>query len=81
MVIIGLMEVYYLHQIFKIDFKIKPINKLRWRIDKNMSSGVWHQLSKQINTNNLKVLKQKSYVIHDGNEDSKMNSEIRKTNQ
>ena len=62
----------------KIDFKIKPINKLRWKVDKNISSGVWHQLSKQINTNNLKVLKtKKSYVIHDGNEDSKMNEQIR----
>ncbi len=62
----------------KINFNIKPISKLRWRFDKNISSGVWHQLSKQINTNNLKVLKtKKSYVIHDGNEDSKMNKQIR----
>lgn len=65
----------------KINYEIKEINKFRWNFDCNMSSGVWHELSKEINKMGLKVLKtKKSYVLHDGNDDSKMNSNIRKNN-
>jgi hypothetical protein len=42
----GLYEHEFIRQ---IKFKIDPINKLRWRMNKDISSGVWQQISKKIN--------------------------------
>lgn len=66
----------------KIGFKITPIRESRWSKNKNLSSGVWHQLSKKINLHDKKIHKTKiSYVIHDGNDISIMNNTLRKTHK
>lgn len=63
----------------KINYNINPINSNRWKINKNISSGVWEQISKKINNMGLKILKTNvSYVEHNGNFDSKMNYDVRK---
>jgi GT2 family glycosyltransferase len=64
----------------KINFKIDEIQMHRWNHDKSLSSGVWHQISKKINDLGFKIYKPEiSYASHDGNDDSKMNSELRKS--
>lgn len=58
----------------KINFKIEPVTR-----NANMvSSGVGLYLTKKVNEFNFKVKDFGSLVIHDGNEDSVMHSDIRK---
>lgn len=56
----GLYEYDFLK---KINFKIDPINKMRWRINKRISSGVWEQVSKKIFKMNYDVYKPNIPII------------------
>jgi hypothetical protein len=65
----------------EIGFKIDPIDLSRWDDKPYLSSGVWHQITWKINQNNLLTYKiNYSLVYHDGNEDSKMNTDLRQNN-
>jgi len=58
----------------KIKFNIDEISESRWKNDKELSSGVWRQVSQKIHQMKLLVHKTEfSLVKHNGNEDSKMN--------
>jgi len=73
--------IYHINFIKKINYKIDPIPHDRWLRDKSLSSGVWHQISIKLNQYNYKVCSpEKSMIIHFGNEDSKMNKNIRDEN-
>lgn len=59
--------------------KVNSISNNRWNLNKNLSSGVWRQLSSIVDSNGLLTYRfNKSLVKHDGNFDSKMNTEQRK---
>lgn len=70
----------YDYMFFKnIEFKINPINMNRWKVNKNISSGVWQQISKKINDYGCVIQKtEKSLVNHLGFSESKMHPEFRK---
>jgi len=64
-----------------IKFKIDPIPMSRWRKNPRLSSGVWTQITKKINTHSLKTYKLNySLACHEGNGDSKMNKLERSQN-
>ena len=57
-----------------IKFRIDEINLTRWKRNKELSSGVWNQISYKINKLGGYVHKTpRSLVYHNGNYDSKMN--------
>ena len=61
-----------------INNTVDPISTNRWKGNPELSSGVWHQISKKIEYNQLLTYKLKqSLARHDGNTDSKMNTEQR----
>jgi len=65
----------------KIDNKIDSISKERWAVEPQLGSGVWGQISEKIHFNGLLTYKlENPLAMHDGNDDSKMNSEHRKKN-
>lgn len=58
----------------RINFKIDEISSSRWTGNNDLSSGVWNQVSRKLEKNNLQVYNVEfSLVKHNGNEDSKMN--------
>ena len=62
----------------EINYSISMIPKTRWTHDPELSSGVWKQVSTIIQRNGLFTYKlEHSLAEHDGNEDSKMNTEQR----
>ena len=64
-----------------INFKLTPIPLSRWSLNENLSSGVWSQLSKKIESSGFLTYKfDHSLVEHIGNEDSKMNKNLRDKN-
>jgi len=63
----------------KIDYAVEPISEKRWESNPKLSSGVWHQITKKIHQfGGVIVTPETSMAYHDGNEDSMMNSNIRK---
>jgi len=73
----GLYDYFFLKN---IGFKINPINMNRWNVNKNISSGVWQQISKKINDYGCIIQKtEKSLANHLGFSESKMHPEFRKT--
>jgi hypothetical protein len=66
----------------KLRFRLDAIPLSRWEGDEKLSSGVWHQVSNKITANGFITYEtNKSFCRHDGNEDSKMNPEVRKLNK
>jgi len=58
-----------------INYSIDEISETRWESDSNISSGVWQQISEKIEFSGLFTSKlDYSLVMHNGNDDSKMNS-------
>jgi hypothetical protein len=72
----SLFDTYFLE---KIKYKIDNISNRRWIRSFNASSGVWMQVSSKINKNECLVYQPElSYALHNGNDKSMMNSELRK---
>jgi hypothetical protein len=73
----SLFDTYFLEA---IEYKIDAIANRRWVRSENASSGVWMQISNKITKNSLKIYKTEiSYALHNGNDVSMMNYELRKT--
>lgn len=70
----------YEYELLKeIQFKINPISIHRWDKYKNLSSGVWQQISRKIISSGGVIFKNnKSYINHLGFCESKMHPEYRK---
>lgn len=63
----------------KINYSINEISLKRWERNAYLSSGVWEQVSKQINKYNYNVITPNfSFTYHTGYKDSVMNTELRK---
>ncbi len=63
----------------KINFTLDPIPLSRWENNKMTSTGVWQQVTLKLNLYGYKVEMPKySLCYHDGNDDSKHNSSLRK---
>ena len=68
----ALFDVNFLSE---INHTIESISMRRWKLNAELSSGVWKQISNKIHYNSLLTYKlEHSLVEHDGNEDSKMNT-------
>ena|ERR1035437_622018 len=66
----------------EIKYLIDPISLNRWKLNSELSSGVWTQISEKIHKNELLTYKlEHSLVEHDGNEDSKMHPKLRITDK
>ena len=62
-----------------INFKIHEIPISRWKINPDLSSGVWHQISLKLNKYGYDVIHTDiSYAKHLGFKESKMNERLRK---
>lgn len=62
-----------------LNFRAEPVAPCRWMRDPNASSGVWHNISNNLNKLGITVTKPDySMAVHRGNHDSKMNSALRK---
>jgi hypothetical protein len=60
-------------------FRVDPIHTKRWQHDPTLSSGVWTQITKKLNYMGYSVIHTDiSYALHMGNDDSKMNPNLRK---
>jgi hypothetical protein len=56
------------------------MSKERWKNNPNLSSGVWRQVSKKIEkSNGIRISTKNSLVLHDGNDISMMNKNLRET--
>lgn len=65
----------------KIKFKIDEIPITRWNQNKDLSSGVWQQISRKINNLGYSIRKtEKSLAYHTGFNDSRMHPIFRKNN-
>jgi hypothetical protein len=61
-----------------LDFKVDPINKVRWKQKPKLSSGVWRQVSKRLNDyGNMYCVKDNEYFRTDSNvsKQSKMHND------
>lgn len=68
---------YDINFIKKINYKIDEISINRWNSNKNLSTGVWLQISKKINLLGCKIFKTtESLVFHLGLSESKMQNTI-----
>jgi hypothetical protein len=63
-----------------IKWNVGRIHHNRWERNPNLSSGVWHNVTKKLNNAGYKVEFTVPICEHNGNEDSKMHPEIRKKN-
>lgn len=65
----------------KINYQIDPISANRWKNNKNISSGVWKQITEKLNLYGYNVIfPDYSLCFHDGNDDSKLNFKLRNDN-
>lgn len=65
----------------QLNWKVNPVNKNRWNKNKNLSSGVWSQVSTRLYKAGCKILSPpESLVCHLGNNESMMNDNERKKN-
>jgi len=72
----SLFDTYFLDE---INYNLDRIAERRWIGAASASSGVWRQISGKINEFNCIIYKPEvSYVIHNGNDESMMNRELRK---